>query len=347
MRWFGQYRRRRPSVADIPEAFRRALEASLGGDLTAVEAALGEVVGADSSDVDAYLGLVRVYRERGELGRAISLGQTLVLRPDLTPSKRTRARAELAASFRAGGYTGRAVEVFEEVLAEDRRHRGALQALSELMAEHGDYSRALSYLRRRSRVDGISARGEEALLWLELAQQAETQGKSDASRRAVRRALRRDSDCGPAHLYLGQLELARGRARSAAGAFLRAIELDPSLAEEAYAGLEALRPRLRRRGAYEVLLRGRLRDAPSDAGARVALARYSLAEGRPADALRELRELLDQDPRQAPALVVFLRATLALSRDSVDEIETKAFAEILEELDKRLSSGALPAQEPS
>ncbi|MFP6638713.1 MAG: hypothetical protein VCC04_00610, partial [Myxococcota bacterium] len=208
-----------------------------------------------------------------------------------------------------------------------------------------EFPRALAYLRRRARVDGTSARAEEALLWLGSARQADSEGRGEASRRAVRRALRRDPECGPAHLYLGQRELARGRTRSASRAFLRAVALDPALAVEAYAGLEALRPRLRRRGGYEVLLRGRLRDAPSDSDARVALARHLLLEGRPGDAVRELRNLLDHDPRQAAAVVVFLRATLALSGDSEGEIEVKGYAEVLEELDQRLSSGSRPGEE--
>ena len=52
------------------------------------------------------------------------------------------------------------------------------------------------------------------------------------------------------------------------------------------------------------------------------------------------------DRQQAAAVVVFLRATLALSRDSGDEIEAKGYTEALEELDQRLSSGDSPGHKP-
>ena len=167
---------------DVPGAFRHALGSALDGDMDGVEAALTQVVQADSSDVEAYLGLVRVYQGRGELGRAISLAQTLILRKDLRPEQALRARLSLAACYRDGGFAARSMEVFEEVLAEDRRNASALRAMAALMTESGEFSRALTFLRRWAQSTGASSRREEAVLWLELAEQAGKSGKKEAAR---------------------------------------------------------------------------------------------------------------------------------------------------------------------
>ena len=339
-RWFGQGRGR-PSAEDVPGAIRQALESSLAGDAEGVDAALTQVVQADSSDVDAYLGLVGIYRDRGELGRAISLAQTLVLRRELTRQEGIRARLALASCFRAGGFAARSVEVFEEVLAGDRRNPIALRALSELMAENGSFSHALSFIRRWSKAEGISSRREEAELWLRSADQAESAGESEVARRALRRALRRDSEYGLAHLRLGESERQRGRAKSAARSLLRAVALDAALAGEAYAGLELCRPQLRRKRAYEVLLRGRVNEEADDQGARVALARHLLAEGRAGESIRELRGVVSDFPENTAALVVHLRAMLSLSPEinGTDEL-LKNCAQFLGEVDLRLSRDA-------
>lgn len=317
------------------------------GDLEGVETALAAAVSADPEDLDAYVGLARVYRSRGQLGRAISLSQTLVLRHDLDPVSRNRARVELAASFREGGFSARAIEVYEEVLAEDRHHVEALQALSGLLADEGQFMRALSYLRRRARLDGEPARREEARLLWKLSEQADAEGRREASRRALRKALRRDPEYAPAHLCLARRELARGRARSAARSFLRVAALDSDLAPEAYAGLQESRSGLRRRGAYEALLRGRRQEEPSDAGAALALARHLLLEGRPTEAKREMRALLEHDPEQAAAIVLLGRIMLTLAAESDGDSAAKAYAELLEELDLRLATARHGLGEPS
>jgi len=337
LRWFGPGKGR-PAVEDVPGAIRQALESALAGDTEGVETALTQVVQADSSDVGAYLGLVGVYRDRGELGRAISLAQTLVLRPELSQQEAVRARLALASCFRAGGFAARSIEVFEEVLAGDRRNPIALRALSELMAENGSFSTALSFLRRWSKVEGVSSRREEAELWLRSADQAESAGDSEGARRALRRALRRDADYGLAHLRLGESERQRGRAKSAARSLLRAVALDAALAEEAYAGLELCRPELRRKGAYEALLRKRLNEEADDMGARVALARHLLAEGRVGESIRELRGVVSEFPENTAALVVHLRAPLSLppKTNGAEEL-LKACTQFLDELDLRLS----------
>ncbi|RPG04542.1 MAG: tetratricopeptide repeat protein [Proteobacteria bacterium TMED72] len=337
MRWFRKGGA--SSLADdVPGAFRHALGSALSGDMEGVEAALTEVVQSDSSDVDAYLGLLQVYQGRSELGRAISLAQTLILRRDLRSEQALRARLSLAACFREGGFVARSIEVFEEVLVDDRRNPSALRALSELMTESGEFARALTFLRRWAQVEGISSTREEATLWLALADQSASAGKPDAARRSLRKALRRDPQFGQAHLRLAQSEWERGRAKSAARSYLRSVALDPALSRDAYAGLEECGPQMRRKGSYEALLRGRIHEEWEDWSARVLLSRVLLEEERFGEAIRELKTVLDAEPDHAAALVVHLRATLALaSESSPSEEALAAVLGFLEETDRRLS----------
>lgn len=339
MRWFRQSRKRR-LAGNVPASIRRALGAALAHDLDAVDEALTEVVRADSSDADAYLGLASVYRKRGELGRSISLSQTLALRRDLDSSQKSRALSELAAGFREGGFLARSIEVYEEILRKDRRDAVALEAMSELMREQGEFSRAIEFLRRRSRVCGLSLKEQEAVLWRELALQLREGGQADACRRALRRALKCDPESAEVALSLGEAERERGRWKAAMKLFFRAAGLDSNVAARAYLGIEACRPKLSRRGVYEGMIRSQLAEAPQDVEARVALARCLLIEGRASESMNELEEIVREDPWNTVALVVFLRSMAARSSEDSDESDFKGYADFLEEVDLHLSTSS-------
>ena len=67
----------RTPAARVAERTRRALQAVLAGDLEEAEAELVELVQLDSGDPTAYMALAQLYRERGEVGRALQVHQNL------------------------------------------------------------------------------------------------------------------------------------------------------------------------------------------------------------------------------------------------------------------------------
>ena len=105
---------------------REALSRVLAGDLEGAEVVLSEVARLDSSATDVYLALSQVYRARGEIGRAIQIHQSLMLRVELSPELRREALLGLARDFRAGGFLGRAQASLEELLEKSPRHLEAL-----------------------------------------------------------------------------------------------------------------------------------------------------------------------------------------------------------------------------
>ena len=76
--------------------------------------------GASSTAVEAHLALGRLYRMRGEVGRAIRVHQNLLLRSDLAREHMQTALEDLAEDFRQGGFLQRAIASYEEVLARLR-----------------------------------------------------------------------------------------------------------------------------------------------------------------------------------------------------------------------------------
>jgi lipopolysaccharide biosynthesis regulator YciM len=316
----------------IETAVREALLEALDSNLEAVEEVLGRVLASGSTDPDAYLALARIFRERGEIGRAISVHQTLILRHDLDAGRLLRARAGLAADLHAGGFHAQALSAYREVLALDRSHPEALAGLGALLVESGDWRGALRMLRRKGRVDGkrdLEAEAEVLLAW---ARGLAAEGRNDAARRLIRRALRRDPKSGAAQLLRAELDLEEGRVSGALDALLAAGRLDPSLIPRVSAHLDGLERSSGMGRDYERQLRSWGKAHPENALGAISLARCLAEQNRVDEAISGLRSLLDREPRNIPALVELGRILLEDSseRGRVDAL--KGYAELLEML---------------
>jgi len=312
--------------------WRRAVLATLDDDLERSESLLAAIAERDSGEFDAYLAIAKIHRKRGDIGRAISIHQTLVLRPDLHARHRMQAIAELGTDYRLGGFERRAIASYEEVLDHDRHHRDSLAALAELYAGDGRFAGALTMLRRRMRVEGRRDDAEEAALWLRWARAERADGRTDAARKRVRRALRRDPRNAAAQLLLGDLEAERGRYARALGPWNAALELDRSQATEIYSRLAAAHAELKSGADFEAALGKRIEDDPDDIPARVAIAKQLDASGKPDEAVSAIRRALDRSPRDLAAHVTLGRLLLARGQTMDSH---KGYGELIEALESR------------
>lgn len=318
LRWRGlldRARGRSGAPRDAGEAARAALLCVLDRDLEGAAAQLEAVVAADSGQVELYLALARVFRQRGEIGRAIHLHQNLLQRAGLPAPLRRLARRGLADDFRAGGFLGRACEVYEELLAETPRDRALLRALVRLHREAGRPERALELAERlRRRGASEAEQREEAELGVAVAERAQLQGRAEVARRALRRALRRDPRSAAAYALLGELEAERGRSKRALAAWRKALSLDPSRGAELLGKLRSAFASLGRAADYEAFLRGLAEAGPAQRGPRIALARLLRERGDAESAAREVRALLAQRPGDLEAQAELGRCLTAAGR---------------------------------
>jgi lipopolysaccharide biosynthesis regulator YciM len=313
------------------EAVRRALLAVLDRDLPRAERLLSDAVELDSEDADAYLALGRVYRLRGELGRAIRIHQGLLLRPALGARERRAALGELAADFRQGGFLRRAIASYEDVLAQDPDDRAALAALARLYRDARDYAAAIDTERRLARIEGRDSAGLEAELWVDLADAARAEGRAADARKALKRALARDRNCVRAWIALGDADAESGRTRAALAAWRRVPEIDPAAGPAVYPRLAAALAGAGRAGEHETWLRKRLEGDPDDASARLALARALAARGANDEAAAEARAVLSRQPDMLEARGALGRILLG---DHRDPEAVKEYAELLEVLER-------------
>jgi lipopolysaccharide biosynthesis regulator YciM len=317
---------------DVNTAMRRSLLAILDHDLDQAELLLTAVVRRNSRAVDAYLALARLYRQRGEIGRGIRIHQNLLLRTDLSEEQHFQALLGLAEDFRQGGFLRRAIAAYEEALTQRPKHRDVLTALVRLFVDIREPRRALALERRLARLEGRDSHPAEANLWVDLAEAARSEGRTDEARRALRRALRRDPESVRAWLELGELEAERRHTRKALAAWRRIPEIDRRRGQLVYPRLAASFAAIGRPRDHEKMLRRLLEERPDDADARLALARALAERGETEEGMNEVRRVLERDPDHLEARSALGRILLAADR--VPEA-LKAYAELLDILERR------------
>lgn len=347
--WLGRLLpRRRPAAGDAQHALGEALLAALDPDgLDEAERWLAALVRANGDAVVGYLALARVYRCRGEVGRAIQVHQNLLLRRDLGADDRVTVLAELAEDFRKGGFLERALASYQEVLAHRPRHVGALRALVDLETELRDHAGAMSLLRRLRRADGASDDKALADRVRRIAEAAHEEGHGDAARKLAKRALRWDPENAAAGVLLGQLEAERGRDKAALAAWRRVLECgsphsgaDPD-GLGLYTRVEATFAAQGRARDYELFLRGLREKRPHDLRIVRAHARHLAARGDVAESLQVLRSVLEADSENLAIRADLSRILLGAGR------EKDALEQLREVLDRVEERSALLERETS
>lgn len=320
------------AAEDVDSMLRSALLAALDRDLDRAEDLLSQAVRIDSKRLEPSLALARLFRARGEIGRAIWIHQQLLLRSDLEPEKRIEVLADLAVDFRQGGFLRRAISSYEEVARRDPKHREALRALIRLLGDVREYARAIEMARRLARLEGGKNAAAVAALYVDMAEAARAEGRNGDARKAVKRALREDRRLVRAWIVSGELEAERGHPKAALAAWLRVPEIDRRSGPLVYPQLEATYAALGRPRDFEKLLRGLLEDHPDDTGARLALAQTLAARGEIDAAVAEHRRILERDADDLPTRGSLGRILLAEGRDSE---ACRALGELLDALDRR------------
>jgi lipopolysaccharide biosynthesis regulator YciM len=323
--------KRAGEVDDADTALRRALLAVLDHDLDAAESLLAGAVRSDSREVEGYLALACLYRQRGEIGRAIHLHQNLLLRRDLPADARFQALVGLADDFREGGFLRRAIAAYEEVLAHQPRHVRALRALVRLLVDAREPRRAIPLARRLARIEGKHAANAEGALWVDLAESERAEGRTQVARKALRKALRADANSVRAWVALGLVEAELGNSKAALAAWRKVPAIDRRAGPSVYPRLAATFAGLGRPREHEAFLQELLASDGEDAAARLALARAYAARGAAEDALAEVRRVLDRQPEHIEAHATLGRILLAEGRDA--EV-AKAHRELLDVLER-------------
>src|SRR5580765_3136249 len=137
-----------------------------------IDPAIEELVKAAHSagdPLEIHMILGNLYREKGQVGRAIQEHQALLQRSDLRKLEHANVVLCLGLDYKRGGFVDRALEAFTEVLRLDPENQYALSNLEKLYEEQHQWSDAYLTRQKLARRDGQTsqARHHEILAFLE------------------------------------------------------------------------------------------------------------------------------------------------------------------------------------
>ena len=269
-----------------------------------IDLAIEELARAASLDADAlevHMILGNLYREKGQVGKAITVHQALLQRPNLNKLEHAYVLLCIGLDYKRGGFVDRALEAFNEVLRLDPNNSYALVNLQKLQEEQHQWTDAYDTRQRLAKLTDGESKNESILAFIENEIGLEAMRRKDyaeASRR-FEGAIDLDARAVPAYLNLGDVRLAQGKDQEAVDIWERVVSVAP---DRAYLAFDRLEKTAVKRGTPErftKLCQRLIDDNPQDWRARLALSRHLAAGGRPSEseaALELLFAALVQNP---------------------------------------------------
>jgi lipopolysaccharide biosynthesis regulator YciM len=260
----------------------------------------GAAASVDPGSLEIRLILGNLYREKGQVGRAIQEHQGLLQRPKLKKLEHANVLLCLGLDFRRGGFIDRAVEAFGEVLRLDPENQYALVNLEKLYAEQRQWQEAYDVRQRLAQLSGGRPSGQDqtVLAFLEhaLGQQALQQGDRPTAIRRFEAAIDLTPSMAPAFLNLGDARLDQHDPAAAAEAWERLVQMAPDRAYLAFSRLERVYATLGTPERFPELCRRLIAANPADWRARLALARHLAERGHTREGLDLLFEAVAVNP---------------------------------------------------
>ncbi len=261
---------------------------------------LGQAAGLDDDALEAHMILGNLYREKGQVGRAIQVHQRLLQRPGLSGIEHAYVLLCLGLDFKRGGFVDRALEAFTEVLRLDPNNRYGLLNLEKLHEEQHEWTEAYQIRQRAMALAEPDAQaGHRAILAFletELGRDAQRQGDGGEAAKRFEAAIDLDAQTVPAYLNLGDVRLAANDMPGAIETWERVIDTAPDRAYLAFDRLADAYPRAGAPGKFDTLCRRLIAAHPADWRARQALARHLASRGAHMEALDLLFEALVHTP---------------------------------------------------
>ncbi|ULJ68808.1 lipopolysaccharide assembly protein LapB [Wielerella bovis] len=226
----------------VPTGFYVSLDALVDKNTGKAVHNLTEVIDQQQGSYDLSLTLGKLYRQRGENDKAISMHRTLLDSPDTVGEKRERVLYELGLNYQSAGLVDRAEQIFLE-LQNGNMAKQANEVLLNIYQQDRDWEKAIATAQLLAH-DELTYQFEIAQFYCEMAQESLFRSDWDTARQHIQAALSANKKCTRANMILGDIEQKQGN-------FQAAIDAYSAIEKQNYAYLSMVGERLY--DAYDAL----------------------------------------------------------------------------------------------
>jgi lipopolysaccharide biosynthesis regulator YciM len=278
------------------ERYYAGLRALLRGDHESAFQFFKQSVAEDSQNVDAYLRIGNLLRDRDQASKALSIHRDLAERGGLNREQSLAIRCALADDLLALNQSEEAVRQLDQLAAERETAGWALQRLHRLHLQVQDFEAAYKVRQKLVRL-GEPLDPQVAAVYLTLAGlKVSDAGDHRRGRVLVRDALKQHAASLAAHYHLGELYARDDRPEDAVRAWKTFLEHAPQLAGIVFPRLEKV---LFEMGQYSEIVgvyQQVLTADPVNTETLFGLACFCEKKGDDQAALGHLARILEVDP---------------------------------------------------
>ncbi len=188
--------------------------------------------------VELQLMLASLFRQRGEVDKAIRIHQTLLERSDLSPELKREVQAGLGQDFMKAGVFDRAEQHFLALESRGEMPPQALKSLIKIYEMEQDWSKAIRYAMQLERQTGKRLSDVVAHYYCELAELALRKQDVNQAQERITQALAKCPGSARARMMEARLHQQREEPARALTAWKLALETRPDLLGEIWPELE-------------------------------------------------------------------------------------------------------------
>lgn len=289
---FKRPRKRRDGSID----YLAALNYLLSGEKQKAFDKLREIVRNNTANIEAYIKIGDILRDKGQVERAIKIHRALTVRNRLTTLERIEILKSLIRDYQAAQNYDKAIVVCQELLDQTKNELWVQEIHLKLLEEKGDWDKAFEVRKRLNREQKEKKDGILALYKVKAGLKLIEEGKERDGRIKYREALKLDKSCAPAYLYLSDSYIRENRLSDALAELKRFIEQIPNLSYLAFDRTKEILFQKGNFGEIEYIYNQLLKTNPDINYIRFALADIYERKGELTKAIELCKEELDKDP---------------------------------------------------
>lgn len=175
---------------------------------------------------EPQLALGNLYRQKGEVDRAIKLHQSLIAQADLPEKYRCRALLAMGKDYMSAGLLDRAEVLFSELVEIEQHTPEALLALTDIYQQEQDWLEAIRSAKRYQNVAKIPMNNAIAHYYCELADLDLAQEDIESAKQHLATAVATDEKCVRAILKKAEMNVVEQNFQSGKQLYQQAAQVD-------------------------------------------------------------------------------------------------------------------------
>ncbi|MBN2135490.1 MAG: tetratricopeptide repeat protein [Acidobacteria bacterium] len=191
---------------------------------------LARAAKTDTDRIELYIILGNLYREKGQLEKAIQIHRSILHRKDLSPIDLEMAQLALGMDFMRAGMMRRAKDSFTEILKEKPENAEALKLIQRCYEEERNWKKAYDTRQKVMRITRSKDYSISSFILAEWGIDKFRDGDLPGAIASFNEALSLYKECYPAYEFLGKIYHLNGENRKAAETWEKLIELIPQKA---------------------------------------------------------------------------------------------------------------------